>query len=33
MALTKASLDVVYIWCGHTDILGTYSFDSSKKIT
>jgi hypothetical protein len=31
MALTKALLDLVYIWCGHTDTLSTYSFASNKK--
>ena len=32
MALTKASLDQVYIWCGHADTLGTCLFDSNKKV-
>jgi len=31
MALTKASLDVVYIWCGYADTLGIYLFTSNKK--
>jgi hypothetical protein len=31
MAFTKALLDLVYIWCGHIDTLGTYSLASNKK--